>query len=89
MVSVDAKAYAIKIYYDSNSDVAKQAAEIDDDDYRFEINTEGEYKSVILVKAEKRADDGDEGVQDLDESDGDEGGVVTTDPTVQYFVGFR
>jgi len=89
MVAIDAQAYAIKIYYDSNDVVAKQAAEVDDDDYRFEIESGGEYKSIILAKAEKRADDGDEGVQDLDESDGDEGGVVVTEPTVQYFVGFR
>ena len=89
MVAIDAEAYAIKIYYDSNDVVAKQAAEVDDDDYRFDIEAGGEYRSVILAKAEKRADDGDEGVQDLDESDGDEGGVVVTGPTVQYFVGFR
>ena len=31
MVLTDAQAYAIKVYYDSDSDVAKKAAEIDDD----------------------------------------------------------
>ena len=41
MTLTDAQAYAIKVYYDSNNDVAKQAAEVDDDDYRFDIEAGG------------------------------------------------
>ena len=51
MVLTDAQAYAIKVYYDSDSDVAKKAAEIDDEDYRFVIEDTGEYKCTIEVKA--------------------------------------
>ena len=74
----DAVGYAIKVYYSSSSDTAKKAAELDDEDYRLDINDDGMYNSSLLAPGQKIADDGNEGIQDLDESNGDEGGVVVT-----------
>ena len=85
----DAVGYAIKVYYSSSSDTAKKAAELDDEDYRLDINDDGMYNSSLLAPGQKIADDGNEGIQDLDESNGDEGGVVVTESSIQFFVGFR
>ena len=84
-----ARNYAIKVYYDSSDKIAKQAAELDNANYRLTINLNGMYNSVIQAKAAKTANDGDDNLQELDESSGDEGGTITAGPTVQYFVGFR
>ena len=48
MTLTDAQAYAIKVYYDSNNDVAKQAAENDDADYRFVIEDTGDSAWAVI-----------------------------------------
>ena len=81
--TVDARDYTIKIYYDSDDDIAKQAAETDNSAYRLLINENGRYSSILISKAEVRADDVDAGFQNLSEAVGNEGGVTLTAPDVQ------
>ena len=85
----DAKDYTIKIYYDSNNDTAKRAAEVDDVDYRLTINDDGMYNSVKQANGQKNDDDGNEIIAEIMAGGGDIRGYFLTGPTVQYFVGFR